>query len=257
MNFIISAATDIGTTKKTNQDSYNVRVFNTQLGKIAFAVLCDGMGGLSKGEVASSSLVNAFCRWSDTKLPGLCETGITDSAIRSDWIEIATEYNEKIKDYGKRGALKTGLGTTVAALLLTQNRYYIINVGDTRVYEIADSASVLTKDQTVVAREVELGLLTKEEAETDPRRNVLLQCIGASANVYPDMFFGDTKENAVYMLCSDGFRHEISSDEIYNYLNPNVMLDADGMKCNMDFLIEVNKQRLERDNMTVISIRTF
>ena len=255
MNFIVSATTDIGLTKSTNQDSYNVRVFSTNQGKVVLAVLCDGMGGLSKGEVASASVVNAFCKWADTRLPILCENEITDSDIRADWVGIATDYNEKIKNYA--ASCGTNMGTTVTAMLLTESRYYIINVGDTRAYEIADAVTVLTKDQTVVAREVELGNLTPEEAERDSRRSVLLQCIGASDEVYPDMFFGDTKLNAVYMLCSDGFRHEITEDEIHQYLNPNVMVDADGMKQNMDAHIDLNKQRQERDNISVVSIRTF
>ncbi len=255
MNFIVAATTDIGLTKSTNQDSYNVRVFSTKQGKIVLAVLCDGMGGLAKGEVASATIVNAFCKWAENKLPVLCETGITDGAIRADWVGIATEYNEKIKAYA--GACGITMGTTATVLMLTENRYYIMNVGDTRAYEIADSVCVLTKDQTVVAREVELGYLTPEQAEHDSRRSVLLQCIGASDEVYPDMFFGDTKLNAVYMLCSDGFRHEITEAEIHSYLNPNVMVDADGMKQNMDALVEINKQRQERDNISVVSIRTF
>lgn len=255
MNFIVSATTDIGTKKSTNQDSFNVRVFTTGLGKVVFAVLCDGMGGLSKGEVASASVVNAFCKWADNRLPTLCAGEIADGVIRSDWVHIAAEYNEKIKAYA--ASCQTNMGTTVTAMLLTEKRYFIMNVGDTRAYEILDSAAVLTRDQTVVAREVELGNLTAEEAERDSRRSVLLQCIGASDEVYPDMFFGDTKLNAVYMLCSDGFRHEISAQEIYEHLNPNVMLDADGMKRNMDALIELNKQRQERDNISVITVRTF
>ena len=255
MNYIISGSTDIGNTKQTNQDSYNVRVLSAPQGKMVFAVLCDGMGGLAKGEVASSSLVNAFVKWSDNVLPELAKNGITDSAIRNDWINIATDFNEKIKLYGKK--IGAAVGTTVTAILITGTRYYIINVGDTRAYEILDGVRVLTKDQTVVAREVEQGILTAEQAEKDTRRSVLLQCVGASEFVYPDMFFGDTKVNAVYMLCTDGFRHEITSEEIYTYLNPNVMVDADGMKQNMDSLISLNKQRQERDNITVISIRTF
>ena len=255
MNYIISASTDIGNTKQTNQDSYNVRVLSSSLGKVAFAVLCDGMGGLSKGEVASTSLVKAFMKWSETRLPTLMAAGLTDDIIRGEWADIAVSFNEKIKLYGKK--IGSAVGTTVAALLLTDDRYYIANVGDTRVYEIADEISVLTKDQTVVAREVELGHLTPEQAETDERRSVLLQCVGASNTVYPDMFFGTTKKNAVYMLCSDGFRHEISSDEIWTYLHPDVMLDPDGMKRNMDYLIYLDKERRERDNITVVSIRTF
>lgn len=255
MNFLVSATTDIGLTKKTNQDSFNVRVFNTNYGKICLAILCDGMGGLAKGEVASATLVKAFCKWSEEKLPILCEKGFSDSDIRSDWVSIAVDYNEKIKAYG--ASCGANMGTTLTAILITESRYYIINVGDSRAYEISDSVKVLTKDQTVVAREVEMGLLTPEQAENDPRRSVLLQCIGASQDVYPDMFFGDTKVNAVYMLCSDGFRHEISDEEIYNYMNPNAMVDVNQMKQNMDALIEINKQRQERDNISVVSIRTF
>ena len=118
MNFIVSAVTDSGNTKATNQDSYSVRVFSTNVGKVVFAVICDGMGGLSKGEVASSSLVRAFCQWSETKLPVLCEMGITDAAIRTDWTNIAVEYNRRIKIHGKKCG--TSMGTTVTALLLTE-----------------------------------------------------------------------------------------------------------------------------------------
>lgn len=255
MNFIISAVTDIGTTKQTNQDSFKVRVLHTKRGKMVFAVLCDGMGGLAKGEVASASLVNAFCKWSEVRLPALCEEGITDSALRADWCGIVTDYNEKIKLYGKRWGIS--MGTTVTAMLVTEGRYYIINVGDTRAYEIFDGVQVLTRDQTVVAREVELGNLTPQEAERDPRRSVLLQCVGASDAVYPDMFFGETKWNSVYMLCSDGFRHEITGQELYQYLNPNVMMEEGIMRRNMETLVAMDKQRMEKDNITVITIRTF
>lgn len=257
MNFIISTATDIGTTKSINQDSFNACVYNTSIGKIAFAVLCDGMGGLSKGEVASASLVNAFRKWGDNRLPVLCANGMNENDIRTEWTGIVTEYNEKIKVYGKKCGLTSGLGTTVTALLLTGTRYYIINVGDTRAYEISDGVRVLTKDQTVVAREVELGNLTPEQAENDSRRSVLLQCVGASDEVYPDLFFGNIKTNAIYMLCSDGFRHEITQGEIYNFLNPAVMTDAEKMKQNIQTLIDINKQRHERDNISVVTIRTF
>ena len=255
MNFIVSGNTDIGLTKSTNQDSLSIKVVNTKQGRMVFAILCDGMGGLDKGEVASASVICAFDNWLMTELPILCESPIEDSAIRSQWENIVTEQNNKIKAYGAGQGVK--LGTTVTAMLLTQTRYYIINVGDTRAYELYDGIRQITNDQTFVAREVALGNMTEEQAHTDERRSVLLQCVGASDEVYPDMFFGDTKLNAVYMLCTDGFRHEITPEEIYTYLNPNVMVDADGMKHNMDSLINLNKQRQERDNITVISIRTF
>lgn len=255
MNFIVQGCTDVGNIKSTNQDSFLIRVFSTTLGKMAFMVLCDGMGGLSKGEVASSSLVNAFKKWSEERLPVLCETGIQDVDIYNEWSHIATEFNDKIKLYGK--SYGVSMGTTLTAMLITETRYYIINVGDTRAYEIYDKTIALTKDHSVVAHEVELGNITAEEAENDPRRNVLLQCIGASDVVFPDVFFGDTKKDSVYMLCSDGFRHLITGEEIYSNLNPSVMLDEDMMRNNMLALIELNKQRMERDNITVLTVRTF
>lgn len=255
MNYIVAASTDVGLTKKTNQDSYSAKVINTSQGKMVFAVLCDGMGGLAKGELASATVINAFGKWINNRLPVLCNTKISDDMIRNDWISIVNEYNEKIKDYGKKSGIS--LGTTVTVLLLTETRYYVLNVGDSRAYEISDSVRVLTKDQTVVAREVELGHITEEQAKTDPRRSVLLQCVGASEAVYPDMFFGNTLQNAVYMLCSDGFRHEISAGEIYQYLQPAVMLNTESMNTNMQTLISINKQRQERDNITVLTVRTY
>lgn len=256
MNYIVAACTDIGNTKDTNQDSYGVKVLNTPLGKMVFAILCDGMGGLAKGEVASSTVVNAFYKWVNDRLPVLCSSGnIADADIRNDWTQIIVDYNEKIKQYGKSNGFN--LGTTLTAILLTEQRYYVVNVGDTRAYEMVNGVKVITRDQTLVAQEVELGMITAEQAERDPRRSVLLQCIGASDSVAPDFFFGNTIQNAIYMLCSDGFRHEITENEIFNYLQPDVMLDENGMRQNMQSLIEINKQRQERDNITVVTVRTF
>lgn len=255
MNFIVSAKTDIGLKKTTNQDSLSIRVVNTSQGRMAFAVLCDGMGGLDKGEVASASVIRAFDNWFKNELPALCTSAIQDSVIREQWNNIITAQNITIKNYGARQGVK--LGTTVVAMLLTQTRYYILNVGDSRAYEISNCVKQITNDQTFVAREVALGNMTPEQAMRDERRSVLLQCVGASDDVYPDMFFGDTNGNAVYMLCSDGFRHEISADEIFEKFNPNVLLDENTMNMNSEALIELNKARQEMDNISVALVRTF
>lgn len=255
MNFIVSANTDIGITKSTNQDSLSVKVINTPQGRMAFAILCDGMGGLDKGEVASASVIRAFDAWVHNELPVLCEAPIEESTLRSQWDKIVAEQNKLIGGYGARQGIR--LGTTAVIMLLTQTRYYIMNVGDSRAYELTDGLKQLTNDQTFVAREVALGNMTEEQAQTDERRNVLLQCIGASDEVYPDMFFGDVQSNAVYMLCSDGFRHEITAEEIYEKLQPNVLFDDNAMSKHATELIELNKQRQERDNISVLMVRTF
>ena len=88
----------------------------------------------------------------------------------------------------------------------------IVHVGDSRVYQIDSALNQLTTDQTFVAREVSKGNMTIEQAKVDKRRNLLLQCVGASKVVEPQVLLGTTKKGA-YMLCSDGFRHEIRRTE--------------------------------------------
>ena len=255
MNYIVSANTDIGTVKNTNQDSLTVKVINTSQGRMVFALLCDGMGGLSKGEVASASVIRAFDSWVRDELPSLCMSPLDANVIKSQWEEILLRQNSVIKAYGGRQGVK--LGTTAVVLLLTDGDYYAMNVGDSRAYEISDAMTQITRDQTFVAREVELGNMTPEQAETDERRNVLLQCIGASDEVFPDFFVGKCRQNATYMLCSDGFRHEVSHDEMYAKFHPNILLDETSMNNAALELIELNKLRNERDNISVVLVRTY
>lgn len=255
MNFIIAANTDIGLVKNTNQDSLSVKVLSTSAGRLSFAVLCDGMGGLAKGEVASASVIRAFDNWVTTELPSLCAEGLDEYKIREQWEKILVSQNSSIKAYGARQGVR--LGTTAVVMLLTEDKYYIMNVGDSRAYEIAEVLRQITADQTFVAREVALGNMTPEQAEVDERRSVLLQCIGASEEVYPDFFTGASKVNATYMLCSDGFRHVITPAEIYQKFQPNALFDAAMMNRNSIDLIELNKQRNEYDNISVVLVRTF
>lgn len=254
MEYIIQAVTDIGNVKETNQDSLSVKLINTAQGKMVFAILCDGMGGLSKGEVASASVIQAFEKWVYEQLPALSTSAIDQQMLRGQWEAVIHSQNIEIANYGKRCGCS--LGTTVVAMLLTQTNYYIMTIGDSRAYELKNELIQITEDQTVVAQEVRRGILTEEQAKTDPRRSVLLQCVGASEKVYPEMYVGELKKDAVYILCSDGFHHEISTEEIAYYLQPAVLTDAEVMRNNAMYLIAQDKQRQERDNISVVMVRT-
>ena len=114
------------------------------------------------------------------------------------------------------------LGTTITAFLLAGNRFFVWHVGDSRLYKISSSKiERLTNDHTVIAKEVAEGRLTEKEAKNDPKRNVLLQCIGASERVKPDMFCGEVKKGDILLLCSDGFRHEIVCQQLRQYCEAN------------------------------------
>ncbi len=257
MNYLVSASTDIGLTKKTNQDSFGVKVMDTRLGKMAFAILCDGMGGLSYGEVASATVVQAYENWAVTSLPQLCESGVTDDIIRKEWLALCDQCNERLKKYGEQVGSPMNVGTTAVILLLTETRYFILNLGDSRAYRIDRAVSVLTRDHSEVALKIARGELQPEQEKTYARRSVLLQGIGVTEKIVPDFYAGRTEKDTVYMLCSDGFRHEITEAELYQFLNPSALCSVEQMKQNMDTLIDMNKQRNERDNISVITVRTY
>lgn len=253
MNVLTAAHTDIGTKKATNQDSLCIKIADTALGKVVLAVICDGMGGLSKGEVASASVVNAFSDWFETELPA--QLASQDwSEIQYRWDRIIKEQNHRIGEYGRNEKIQ--LGTTLTALLLVGTRFMLIgHVGDTRAYRIDDRLAVLTEDQTLIARELKRGAITPEQAKKDPRRNVLLQCIGASRLVEPEFIYGRPIQGEVYMLCSDGFRHMITDEEIYRAFAPQVLTDEAVMEQKAIELVELNKDRQETDNITVVLLK--
>lgn len=256
MNFEVSYNTDIGIRKNTNQDSVAVKVINTAEGMIAFGIVCDGMGGLSKGELASKEVITTFCDWFDhIFISDLKSDSFSEDRLKEQWNDIIQEQNEKLGNYGSNNNLM--LGTTVSAILIYRGNYYITHVGDSRIYEIlSDDSTQITSDQTFVAREIAMGRMTPEQAETDPRRSVLLQCVGASRVVEPDFLVGTVKSDAVYMLCSDGFRHKITDQEMIEYIGPQVG-GEERLKYGCIYLTELVKNRREVDNITVAVIKTI
>nr|WP_263324554.1 protein phosphatase 2C domain-containing protein [Neobacillus sp. Marseille-Q6967] len=253
MEVLTAAYTDIGIKKATNQDSLCVKIAETSVGKVVLAVICDGMGGLAKGEVASASVIHRFSEWFEQEFPGqLANFNLGD--IQYHWTRMIKAQNQRIAEYGRKERVQ--LGTTWTALLLIGTQHLLIgHVGDSRVYRIDNRLEVLTEDQTVVGREVRRGTLTPEQAKKDPRRNVLLQCIGASKLVEPQFLTGKPVSGEVYMLCSDGFRHMISEDEIYRAFSPALLVNETVMEQKAKEMVDLNKQRQETDNITVVLVK--
>ena len=257
MEFRIAVQTDVGIRKETNQDSWCVKEAVTDKGTVLMAVICDGMGGLAKGEVASATLIKCFAQWFEAELPEILALDNPVDEVVYRWDRMIKEQNQNIAAFGK--TLKIQLGSTITAMLFFgDNRYVIAHVGDSRAYRITNSeVQALTEDQTVVEREVRLGRLTPQQAENDPRRNVLLQCVGASRIVEPAFYRGIAQGNECYMLCSDGFRHVITEQELLNAFAPDSNDSEDMMNKHVLELIALNKHRNEPDNITALLIKTI
>lgn len=253
MNFKIVAHTDVGIKKSTNQDSILMKIAQTDYGNVSFSVVCDGMGGLAKGELASATLIRMFSKWFDEEFPDLLYQGLSMEVLQKSWSDLIYQANQKIISYGQE--LHVSMGTTMVVLLIVGQVYYIGNVGDSRIYCIKNELTQITKDQTVVQREMDLGNITSEEARRDPRRNVLLQCVGASQVIEPDFHTGIVEPGMMFLLCSDGFRHVIATEELYQYLMPYRLLNEQAMKESLVYLTELNKYRQETDNISAALVR--
>ncbi len=253
MSFLATVYTDAGIGKENNQDSALQIEARTDFGDVMLSVVCDGMGGLDKGEVASATVIEAFGEWFEKELPKLIHLEDVERMIFGEWEELILDCNQKISAYADE--LRIKMGTTLNAILFLRGRYYIANVGDSRAYLLSDGLYQLTKDQTLVQREVDMGRLTAEKAAVSPRRNILLQCVGASPIVTPDYYSGSFAAGQVYMQCSDGFRHVVTGEEIYRYLNTQELTDERKMADNAVYLTELNKNRQEKDNITVLLVK--
>lgn len=253
MNFLTFSLTDIGISRSVNQDSICTKIILSDGKKAAFSIVCDGMGGLSEDETASLSVLNNFCQWADNILPILIKDGFAFNDLKEQWSKIISKQNQYLLDYGAKKGIK--LGTTLTALLIFDGCYYGVHVGDSRIYEIKDRVRQLTRDHTLVEHDIREGNITREQAQKDPRRNILLQCIGSSTSVQPEFLDGKTEENTVYVLCSDGFTHVISEEEIYENFNGAILQNEDIMKDRTKYLIDLIKSRKEQDNISVVLVK--
>lgn len=251
MHFTVTADTDIGISKETNQDSVLFKQGSYSGGEVLMAIVCDGMGGLAKGELASATVIRAFSKWFDNELPYELEN-LDLHVVGGKWSLMLKDLNVKIIEYAQQNHIT--MGTTFTGVLFVGDEYVVTHVGDTRLYYIGNGLKKITNDQTFIAREIKKGTMTLERAKTDKRRNMLLQCVGASDALEPEILVGK-QEKGAYMLCSDGFRHEITEKEIVESLSPINLINKESMHANAKYLIELVKQRNEKDNISVVVIK--
>lgn len=243
---------DKGNIKKINQDGALYKEARIGNGGIMLAAVCDGLGGLKDGEVASTMVVQALGEWFDNDLPEMAAEGITDAALIESLNRLIVGEDERVAAYGDAHG---ECGTTLSAVIACGGIYLCVNIGDSRVYLITnENISQLTHDQTKVQQMVDAGDLTPEQAETHPERNVLLQCIGAGGDVLPEYSAGEYRKGDTFIVCSDGFRHKLSKEEMVSLFGKNAGSEKK-LAESAKRAVEVVMKRKERDNVTVVVVR--
>lgn len=250
MKFLVSYLSDVGSTKSVNQDSFGYKEINVNGENYSIFIVCDGMGGLQKGELASATVVNSFLKWFEESFPEICE-GFHFPTIQEKMSELIQDANKSLFQYGTKNNMQ--LGTTLSVVVCSEyGNYLIANVGDSRVYHISQEKTVqLTVDQTFVEQEIRNNRMTREEALTSKYRNVLTQCIGASNSVEPLFYKGMVESGTAFLACSDGFRHFMSESDLDDAFKDCKQSENDAdWAAVLKQITENAKSKGEKDNIT-------
>lgn len=208
--------TDVGNVRSNNEDFFG----SMQLRDGSLYIVCDGMGAHQAGEQASSMCVNLIKEYFSSQASGNPSIDLYNAIIfANEQIFVAAQMNEHLK----------GMGTTVVALLITQNEIHIGHVGDSRIYLFSDNHLYqLTKDHSFVQGLVDQGLISKDEMERHSRKNELTNAIGIFQQVKPTISKSPLKAkvNDKFLLCSDGLNGMISDEDIRNEMKKEQSIDA-------------------------------
>lgn len=168
------------------------------------AVLCDGMGGESRGGLASAITVDAVSK----RIKEGFHDKMNSNSIRNLLITAVIAANSLVRDTPE-SYYNEVMGTTCVAAVVAGRTAYIVNVGDSRAYQLftdKDDECIrqITKDHSHVRELVERGQITASQAKTHPERNKITRAIGAEDSVTPDYFELDLNKDDMLLLCSDG-----------------------------------------------------
>jgi serine/threonine protein phosphatase PrpC len=206
----VAARTDKGIKRLLNEDNMtSVVPEDTQVlaQKGALFVVADGMGGFDKGEVASELVIQKVRDY-------YYQDASTD--LGTSLVQAIQQANTALRQLVKaQGESVKSMGTTCIAAILHDATVYIANVGDSRAYIVREGqAQQISLDHSWVAEQVLLGALTKEEARTHEKRNVITRCIGTQDDVEIDLFTEPVQDGDILVLCTDGLVGVVTDEEI-------------------------------------------
>lgn len=238
----VSSMTDIGKNREMNEDF--LFVSKTPVGNLPnLFIVADGMGGHNAGEYASRRSVEI----------------ITDELMRSrekapeKLLEQAVQKaNSMILEAAQNDSAKQGMGTTIVALAVIEEKACVANVGDSRLYIVNETIRQITEDHSLVAEMVRKGELKQSQAMDHPDKNIITRAVGVAPKLKVDFFERELHTGDFVLLCSDGLTNMVSEEEIMEIVN-----HADTLEESTEKLVEAANGNGGKDNITVILIEPF
>src|SRR2546423_2948297 len=243
VHLAVAARTDVARIRKGNEDSLHASA-NAYRGLF---IVADGMGGHAAGEVASEMAVEMVSH-------ELADLNDLEGHDAHDRVAGALrDANRAVYERTRTERDKLGMGSTVSALLLSETRYLVGHVGDSRIYLVRDRVlRQLTKDHSLVQEQVDAGLLTPEQARRHPQSNVITRCIGMADEIEPDGFDRDAQVGDPFLLASHGLTGMVDDRRIQQLLlsraKPERIVDA---------LIQEANVNGGNDNITAVVVRVL
>lgn len=232
MKFLTGAYWDCGQ-QMENQDSITVQQVMTNRGRVLMAVVCDGIGGLQKGEVASGYVIERMVANFYRQLITLIGRGKPVSTLQKSILRCMYSIQEELGRYVRGKELQ--MGTTMSLLLIFRNRYLICHIGDSRIYHCSRKG---------------MKQLTNDHSGGGHR---LLKCIGSFPFQMPDMSTGKVRRKQGFLLCTDGFHNRQNWGELFD---PSCIAEEEQIERRLRENAISVKKRGEKDNLSAIYIKT-
>lgn len=238
----IVAKTDKGLIRSSNQDAYAVGELP---GEVAWAVVCDGMGGEAGGNIASALAVKVISE----KITSAYNEKMRDASIKNLLDSAISAANIEVYDMAYSRPDLQGMGTTVVAVIVRDKTAFIAHAGDSRAYIVnGDIIQQITTDHSLVQNLVDRGEITAEQAQHHPKKNLITRAVGVEKRIDIDFSEIDLNDNETLILCTDG---------LSNYVSNNEMIDdiKDGQYYAFaDRLVKRANKNGGGDNITVVAI---
>ncbi len=223
--------------------------------ELGLYVVADGMGGHAAGDVASQEAVDAvynMVRRDRSKLARLAAGDVDGETVRNAkrLLESAVQAaTYMVFGIAQHTPDQRGMGTTVSALAIAGTLGITAQVGDSRVYLVRGGrATQVTEDHTLVAWQIKHGILTPEEAEYAPHKNVITRAVGSKEYVQVDVNVFEVLAGDSFLLCTDGLHGYLRDEEI-------APLVALGPETSSKRFVSLANERGGKDNITAVVVR--
>lgn len=239
----LGAKTDLGRVRENNEDKFEFFVPEDEdslARKGSLYAVADGMGGHNAGQIASElalkTVIGAY--YADP-------SPIVEDSLRAAF----GQANALIFDAARAITERSGMGTTLTALVLRGEDAFLAHVGDSRCYRVRESViEQVTEDHSWVCEQVKRGAMNEAEALASPFRNVITRSLGAAPSVEVDVISHELRAGDTFVLCSDGLSGEVTAEEIRDAAR-----EPGASKAAWD-LVNLALERGGHDNITVLIV---